>query len=51
MSAEVIIKNISQHIQLDDGEVAYFFSLLQSKTIRRKEYLLRSNEVCKYESL
>lgn len=50
MSEEPIIKNISQHIQLDDREVDYFLSLLQPRTIRRKEYLLRSNEVCKYES-
>jgi CRP-like cAMP-binding protein len=50
MSEEPIIKNISQHIQLDDGEVDYFLSLLQPRTIKRKEYLLRPNEVCKYES-
>jgi CRP-like cAMP-binding protein len=50
MSEEPIIKNISQHIQLDEGEVDYFLSLLQPKTIKRKEYLLRPNEVCKYES-
>jgi len=50
MSEEPIIKNISQHIQLDDGEADYFLSLLQPRTIKRKEYLLRPNEVCKYES-
>jgi CRP-like cAMP-binding protein len=50
MSEAPIIKNINQHIQLDDGEVNYFLSLLQSRTIKRKEYLLRPNEVCKYES-
>ncbi|CAN5233690.1 Crp/Fnr family transcriptional regulator [soil metagenome] len=50
MSEEPIIKNISQHIQLDDGEVDYFLSLLQPKFIKRKEFLLRPNEVCKYES-
>jgi CRP-like cAMP-binding protein len=50
MLEELIIKNISQHIQLDDGEVDYFLSLLQPRTIKRKEYLLRPNDVCKYES-
>ena len=50
MSVEPIIKNISQHIQLNDGEVDYFLSLLQPRNIKRKEYLLRPNEVCKYES-
>lgn len=50
MLEEPIIKNISQHIQLDDREVDYFLSLLQPRTIKRKEYLLRPNEVCKYES-
>ncbi|CAN5364909.1 Crp/Fnr family transcriptional regulator [soil metagenome] len=50
MTEEPIIKNISRHIQLDDGEVDYFLSILQQRTIKRKEYLLRPNEVCKYES-
>lgn len=50
MSGEQILKNISQHIQLDDRESDYFLSLLQPRTIKRKEYLLRANEVCKYES-
>ena len=50
MSEEPIIKNISQHIQLDEREVDYFLSLLQPRAIKRKEYLLRPNEVCKYES-
>ena len=50
MNEELIIKNISQHIQLDDREVDYFLSLLQPRTIKRKEFLLRPNEVCKYES-
>jgi len=50
VSGEQILKNISQHIQLDDRESDYFLSLLQPRTIKRKEYLLRANEVCKYES-
>jgi len=50
MTEDLIIGNISQHIQLDNCEVNYFLSLLQQKTIGRKEYLLRPDEVCKYES-
>lgn len=34
---------------MDNEEVDYFISLLQPRTIKRKEYLLRPNEVCKYE--
>ena len=49
MSEEPIIKNISQHIQLDDREVDFFLSLLQPRTIKRKEYLLRPNDVCKQD--
>lgn len=50
MTEDLIIKNISQHIQLDNREIDYFFSLLQQKNIKRKEFLLRPNEICKYES-
>ena len=50
MSEELILTNISRHIQLEPEEKAYFLSLLQTKFIRRKEFLLRVNEVCKNES-
>ena len=50
MPENVIIKSINQYIQLNDIESNYFLSLLNLKTINRKEYLLRPNEVCKYES-
>ncbi|MDN3658595.1 Crp/Fnr family transcriptional regulator [Ferruginibacter paludis] len=50
MFEDAIIKNINQYIQLNDIEANYFLSLLYPKTIKRKEYLLRPNEICKYES-
>lgn len=50
MSEDAIIKSINQYIQLNDVETNYFLSLLYPKTIKRKEYLLRPNDVCKYES-
>ena len=50
MSEELILKNINRHIRLDREETDYFLSLLQTRVIRRKEFLLRANEVCKNES-
>jgi len=50
MSEELILKNINRHIRLDGEETDYFLSLLQTRVIRRKGFLLRANEVCKNES-
>ena len=50
MEKDPIIENISRHIQLDDAETDYFLSLLQPRFIKRKDFLLRGNEVCRNES-
>jgi CRP-like cAMP-binding protein len=50
MNFELILKNISRHIRLDEKEVDYFTSLLSSKKIRRKEFLLREGEVNTHET-
>jgi CRP-like cAMP-binding protein len=49
MSEDLILKNISRHINLNQQEVEFFFSVLQSKTIRKKEFLLRPGEICRYQ--
>jgi len=49
MDPELIFKNIARHIQLDQEESDYFLSLVQPKKIKRKEYLLKQGEICRYE--
>jgi CRP-like cAMP-binding protein len=45
-----ILENVGRHIQLDKEESAFFTSLLQHRTLKRREYLLRQQELCKFES-
>jgi len=50
MNPDLILKNISRHIQLDKAEANLFISLLEHKTIKKKECLLRQGEVCRTEN-
>jgi CRP-like cAMP-binding protein len=47
---ESIFQNIGKHIQLDESEAAYFVSLLKHKIVRKRQFLLQSGEVAKYET-
>jgi CRP-like cAMP-binding protein len=46
MDDALILKNVAKHIQLDKQEEKYFTSLLKEKKLKRKEFILRENEVC-----
>jgi CRP-like cAMP-binding protein len=46
---DAIRKNISKHIQLQEDEFNYFTSLLKTKRLRKKQFLLEEGEVCRYE--
>ena len=50
MDVELILKNISRHIQLNEKEVEYFTSLLTERKIKRKEFLLKEGEINTHES-
>lgn len=50
MNTELIIQNISRHIRLDSTETDFFLSLLQSKNIKKKNFLLREGNICKTEN-
>jgi CRP-like cAMP-binding protein len=50
MNTDLILQNISRHIQLDKTETDFFISLLQSKKIKRKDFLLKQGNVCKTEN-
>ncbi|MDN4013759.1 MULTISPECIES: Crp/Fnr family transcriptional regulator [Chryseobacterium] len=46
---EIFKNNISQHITLSEDESAQFYSLFQKKIIKKKQFLLREGEICKFE--
>jgi len=50
MNIALILQNVGKHIQLSKNEADYFVSLLERKTLKRKEYLLREGDVCKTEN-
>lgn len=50
MNFDLLLQNIAKHIQLDKTESDFFISLLELKTIKRKDYLLRQGEICKTEN-
>lgn len=49
-SHAAILANVSKLIELLPDEEAYFISLLQLKTIKRKDFLLQTGDVCHYET-
>lgn len=50
MNTELLLQHISRHIQLDQTETDFFISLLQTKKLKRKDYLLKAGDVCKTEN-
>jgi CRP-like cAMP-binding protein len=42
-------QNIAKHISLSEKETEVFCSLFQQKLIKKKSFLLREGEVCKFE--
>lgn len=46
---EIFKNNISQHITLSEDESAQFYNLFQKKIIKKKQFLLREGEICKFE--
>ena len=46
---DLLKTGISKHISLSDKEMEDFCGLFQQKEIRKKEFLLREGEVCKFE--
>jgi len=50
MSFQLILDNVCKHIHLNEGEKDVFISMLQTKKIKRKEFLLHEGEVCKHSA-
>lgn len=45
----IILRNISRHIQLTDAEAEFFRSLLTLRKFRRRQFLLHAGDVCRHE--
>jgi CRP-like cAMP-binding protein len=50
MNTNLILQNVAKYIQLDSTETDFFLSLLQHKTIKRKEFLLKQGEISRTDN-
>ena len=50
MNVELLLGNILRHIALTADETEFFTSLLNARSLKPGEFLLREGEVCRYES-
>ena len=48
METGPLLDNVSRHIALDQKEVTLFLSLLESRSLKRKEFLLMEGEICRH---
>ncbi|MEO6547990.1 MAG: Crp/Fnr family transcriptional regulator [Ferruginibacter sp.] len=46
---ELLKQNIAKHISLSENEIEEFCNLFKKKIIKKKNFLLREGEVCKFE--
>ncbi|MBX2893235.1 MAG: Crp/Fnr family transcriptional regulator [Saprospiraceae bacterium] len=47
---DLLLQNVAQHIPLDAEEAHFFTSLPKIKHLKKKEFLLRAGEVCRFET-
>lgn len=47
MNDNLILKNITKHISLNNEEVTYFSSLLKERTVQKRELVLKQQQLCK----
>ena len=50
MEPDLILKNVSRHITLEEKEKQFFLSLLEPRTFKRKKLYLAAGTVCKYSA-
>jgi CRP-like cAMP-binding protein len=49
MNADLIIASITKHVNLSPGEKELFTGLLQPGKITKKEFLIRTGEICRHD--
>lgn len=47
MPQNLILKNVSKHISLDENEISYFLSILTEKKYPKKSIILKEGEICR----
>lgn len=47
---DLILQNITKHIRLDDAETDLFLSLLETRNIKSKQFLLEEGQICKHST-
>jgi CRP-like cAMP-binding protein len=50
MNTDLILKNVSKHISINEKEKAFFVSLLEATTLKARQVYLQAGEVCKYSA-
>jgi CRP-like cAMP-binding protein len=50
MSFQLILDNLAKHIHLTPAEQDIFITYLQTKKIKRKQFLLTDGDICKYSA-
>jgi CRP-like cAMP-binding protein len=50
MAFDLLLSSISKYIHLTDAEKEVFFSHLQPKSIKRKQFFLTEGEICRYSA-
>ncbi len=47
---DLILSNVSKHIQLTDEEITFFKSVLRPRKLRKRQYLLQAGDVNQFEN-
>src|SRR5690606_34970784 len=47
-NSDLILANVSKHIELDDKERDYFLSVLEQKVLKKRKVYLRQGAVCRH---
>ena len=47
---DLILKNVTKHVSLDQWEADFFISLLRCTKLKHKEYLLSQGDICRTEN-
>lgn len=50
MNTDLILRNVSKHITLNEDEKDFFQSILQERKLKKKEFILKPGEVCRAEN-
>ena len=50
MEFDILISSITKNILLKAGELLFFKGLIKSKSLKKREFLIREGQICKYET-